>query len=326
MSVTEAAAGRARTAPPGAPNEHGALSRRLRGGRPLPYALVLPALVVFVGVLAYPVAYLLRISFQRFDQAQLFGSRPPEWIGLRNYADFVSASDFVPVVVRTLAFTAACVALTVLGGLGVALLLPRISLWIRMPLIAAMMFAWAMPLITAVQVFRWLFDFQYGVVNWALTLLPGVDFTRHHWFTNPVQGFAVIVIMVVWQAIPFVAVTLYAGLTQVPRELIEAARIDGADRWAVFRNVTYPVIKPVLIVVTTLSIIWDFQIVVHIYAMLAGTPSRDYYTLPLYSYMTSFVGSYFGLGAAAAVLTVLALVGISFVYVRQFVRLQEVDG
>jgi N,N'-diacetylchitobiose transport system permease protein len=298
---------------------------RTRTGRGFPYLLLLPALAILFGVLGYPVAYLLRISFQRFDQAQLFGSRAPEWIGIDNYRDFVADPDFAAIVARTLGFTFACVALTVIGGLGIAMLLERISAWVRIPLLIVMIFAWAMPLITSVQIFRWLFEFQYGVVNWLLTQLPGVDFTRHHWFTDSVQGFSVITAMIVWQALPFVAVTLYAGLTQVPQELIEAARIDGAGRWAVFRNVTYPVIRPVLIIVTTLSIIWDFQVVVHILAMLAGTPSEDYYTLPLYSYMTSFVGSYFGLGAAAAVITVLALIGVSFVYIRQFLRLQEVD-
>lgn len=300
-------------------------SRRPLAARGLPYLLVLPALAVLIGVLAYPVGYLLRISFQRFDQAQLFGTQAPEWIGLDNYADFLSAADFFPIIIRTLGFTAACVGFTIFGGLGIAILMQRISAWVRIPLLIAMIFAWAMPFITSVQIFRWLFDFQYGVINWLLTRLPGVDFTRHHWFTDSVQGFGVIAAMVVWQAIPFVAITLYAGLTQVPKELIEAARIDGAGRRAVFQNVIYPVIKPVLIIVTTLSIIWDFQIVIHILAMLAGTPSTDYYTLPLYSYMTSFVGSYFGLGAAAAVITVLALVGIAFVYIRQFLRIQEVD-
>jgi N,N'-diacetylchitobiose transport system permease protein len=227
-----------------------------RTPRSLPYLMLVPALLVLFGVLGYPVAYLIRISFQDVGQRQLFNpDLAPEWVGLDNYTKFLSSDDFVPVVIRTLAFTAACVGLTILLGLGIALLMQRISAWIRIPLLIAMLFAWAMPFVSAVAIFRWLFDFQYGVMNYLISMLPGVDFTRHHWFLEPTQGFGVITAMIVWQAIPFVAITLYAGLTQVPQELIEAARIDGAGRWAIFRNVVYPVIRPVLAIVTALSII-----------------------------------------------------------------------
>ncbi|MCI0688962.1 MAG: sugar ABC transporter permease [Sporichthyaceae bacterium] len=305
--------------------------RRLRGGpsrtsRGLPYALLIPALAVMIGVLGYPVYYLIRISFQDFGTRQLFNpDAVPEWVGLDNYTTFFSSDDFVPVVIRTLLFTTACVGLTILIGLGIALLMQRLSNWVRLPLLVAMMFAWAMPFVSAIAIFRWLFDFQYGVVNYLISLLPGVDFTRHHWFLEPVQGFGVVTAMIVWQAIPFVAVTLYAGLTQVPQELIEAARIDGAGRWALFRNVIYPVLKPVLTIVTALSIIWDFQVVIHLLAMLSGTPNEDYYTLPLYSYMISFATRDFGLGAAAAVITVAALIAVTLVYIRQILRIQEAD-
>src|SRR5262245_26689087 len=304
----------------------GRFRRPSRTPRTLPYLMLVPALLVLFGVLGYPVAYLIRISFQDVGQRQLFNpDLAPEWVGLGNYTTFFSSDDFVPVVIRTLAFTAACVGLTILIGLGIALLMQRISAWVRIPLLIAMMFAWAMPFVSTIAIFRWLFDFQYGVVNYLISMLPGVDFTRHHWFLEPVQGFGVITAMIVWQAVPFVAVTLYAGLTQVPQELIEAARIDGAGRWAIFRNVIYPVIKPVLAIVIALSIIWDFQVVIHLLAMLSGTPGPGYYTLPLYSYMISFATKEFGLGAAAAVITVAALVVITSMYIRQILRLQEAD-
>ena len=300
--------------------------RPSRTPRSLPYVLLLPAVAVLIGVLGYPIFYLIRISFQDVGQAQLFNPDiPADWVGFDNYVTFLTGDDVVPVTIRTLLFTTACVVLTISLGLGIALLMRRLSRWIRLPLLVAMMFAWAMPFVSAIAIFRWLFDFQYGVMNYLISLLPGVDFTRHHWFLNSVEGFGVITAMIVWQAIPFVAITLYAGLTQVPQELVEAARIDGAGPWAVFGNVTYPVIRPVLIIVTTLSIIWDFQVVIHLIAMLSGTPNRDYYTLPLYSYMTSFAAKDFGLGAAAAVITVLALIVITLMYIRRILRIQEVD-
>ncbi len=298
---------------------------RLPGGRALPYALVIPSVVALVGILGYPLIYLVRISFQSFERAQLFGFQPAEWIGLDNYRTFISDDQFVAIMARTLGFTAGCVILTVGAGLGIALLMQSLSRWVRLPLLVALMFAWAMPPLSAVAVFNWLFDFEAGVVNYLIDLLPFVEFTRHHWFLNPWQGFAVIVLMIAWGAVPFVAVTLHAALTQVPQELVEAARIDGAQRFTLFRAVVLPVIRPVLLIVTVLSVIWDFGIVAQIFAMLNGTPSEDYFTLPVYSYMVSIVGSDFGLGAAAAVITVLCLVALTFTFIRQMLANQEID-
>ena len=78
-------------------------------------------------------------------------------------------------------------------------------------------------------------DADFGVLNWLIDQIPGVDFTNHSWFADPTQGWTVIIALVVWGGMPFLAITLYAGLTQVPKELIEAAMVDGAGSWAVFR-------------------------------------------------------------------------------------------
>ena len=85
-----------------------------------------------------------------------------------------------------------------------------------------------MPVVVAVNIWYWMVDYEFGVLNWLLTELGIVDYVQHDWFVNPWQGFAVIGAVIVWGAIPFVAITVYAGLTQVPRELVEAASIDGA--------------------------------------------------------------------------------------------------
>lgn len=295
-------------------------------GKTLPYALVLPAVVVLLGVLAYPIYFLLRTSLQDYGRPQLFGAEPAPYVGLDNYVEFFSGGDFVPVVIRTLLFTTACVVGTVGLALLIALLLGRLNRVIRFLVIVAMMFAWAMPPVVAVSVWGWMVDFEFGVLNWLIDQLPGVDFQRHHWFIDPVQGFSVISAVVIWVSIPFVAVTLYAALTQVPQELVEAARIDGASRWGVFRNVVLPIIAPVLVMMILLSIIWDFQIINQILVMLDGRPAPDYWTLPIYSFMKSFGGGgEYGLGSAAAIVTVIMLFVLTFGYIRRLVRIQEMD-
>jgi len=96
-----------------------------------------------------------------------------------------------------------------------------------------------------------MFDSQYGVVNWLLSAL-GLDYAGHSWLIEPISFFAVATIVITWQSVPFVAFTLYAGLTQVPEDVLEAAQLDGASAWERFRLVVVPFIKPILLIVTVL--------------------------------------------------------------------------
>ena len=92
-----------------------------------------------------------------------------------------------------------------------------------------------MPVVAALTVWQWLFDTQYGVINWLLTRLGG-DYEGHSWLLEPLSFFFVATVIVVWMSVPFVAFTVYAGLTQVPEELLEAAELDGADAWQRLRS------------------------------------------------------------------------------------------
>jgi N,N'-diacetylchitobiose transport system permease protein len=138
-------------------------------------------------------------------------------------------------------------------------------------------------------------------------------------------GFAVITAVVVWGAIPFAAITIYAGLSQVPQELVEAAEVDGARPWQVFRRVTFPLVKPIFVIITSLSIIWDFQVFNQVWIMLENRPSPDYYLLSVFAFVSSFRVSQYGLGAAISVVMVLLMLSVSFVYVRQMIQISEVD-
>jgi N,N'-diacetylchitobiose transport system permease protein len=169
-----------------------------------------------------------------------------------------------------------------------------------------------------------MFDYEFGVMNYLLTRLHLGNFIHHNWFDNPLQGFTVIVLIVVWGAIPFVTITLFAGLLQVPSDLIDAAKVDGANSWQVFRFVTAPILKPIFLIVLCLSTIWDFGVFNQIYVLLNQRPSSDYYTMAIYSYRESFGVTQYGLGAAIAVLLVLVLVVVTFFYVRQTLEVGEI--
>ena len=288
----------------------------------LPYALITPASAVIFGILAFPLGMLLWLSLQHYGLRELIAHQGV-WLGLANYQALIRDPLFQHVLVVSLVFTFANVALTLLFSTLIALLLLKVSAPIRVLLGSGLVFVWATPVIVAIDIWQWMFDYEFGVINYLLTKLGLGNFIHHNWFENPIQGFAVITVIVVWGAIPFVAITLFAALTQVPDDVIEAAKVDGANPWQVFWQVTAPMLRPIFLIVVSLSTIWDFQVFNQVYVLLNTRPSKDYFTIAVYSYRESFGVTQYGLGAAIAVVMVLVLAVVSFFYVRQTLETAE---
>jgi N,N'-diacetylchitobiose transport system permease protein len=291
----------------------------------IPLLLSLPAILLLAALLAYPLYRMFLLSFQDMKLRHLINNIDPPWAGLANYTKILKDPVFWEVVRRTVVFTVVAVVLTVLIGLLVALLMQRVSRWVRVAMVVAMMFAWAMPQLVSAQIFKWMVDADFGVVNWLIDLIPGVNFAKHSWFADPMQGWIVITTLVVWGAVPFLAITMYAGLSQVPRELTEAATVDGANGWQVFRNVTFPILRPLIVIVTTLSVIWDFQVFNQIWVLRDSKPEQEYLTMAVYSYVQAFNRSNYSPGAAIAVITVLLMLGVMAFYMRQMFRIGDAD-
>lgn len=298
------------------------------GRRPrphLPYLLIAPSFLALLVVLGYPLVDMVTLAFQDMTRKELFSGAAPPWAGLGQFRTILGDGFFWTVVARTALFTLVCVALTMALGLFIALLMRRTSPWVRAVLAGVLVAVWAMPVMVAAAIFRWLFDADYGLVNWLLSTLPGIDLARHNWFTDPWQGFAVITAVVVWGALPFAAVSLHAALTQIPPELEEAALIDGARPSQLFRYITFPAIKPLFVMVTTLMAIWDFGVFNQIWLMRGGQPEREYYLLGVYSFIESFAVNRYSTGAAIALVTVVLLLAGAVVYLRQMLRLGETE-
>jgi N,N'-diacetylchitobiose transport system permease protein len=311
--------------PPLADRRPAASPRRRRRFESTPYALILPTLLVLAGLLAFPLVYMGELSVKRLTLRDLFTGGAGTWVGFANYSKILHDSFFWTVVVRTIVVAAVCVVVSVVTGMLVALLMQRVSGWVRVCMIVAMMLVWALPQLVATQVFTWLVDTDWGVLNWLVDKVPGVDFTNHSWFISIWQGWSVIIALVVWGAVPFLAISLYAGLTQVPRELREAAVVDGAGAWAVFRNVTWPILSPLVVIVTTLSVIWDMGLFTQPYIARASKPELDYYSLAIYAYQEAFAKSNYNTGSAIAVLTVMLMIGVMAFYTRQMFKIGDAD-
>ena len=280
---------------------------------------------MLVAMLGYPLYRLVVLSLQKFGLRQQFGA-PAQWVGLDNFRTIFSDSYFWDVLWRTVIFCMVNVALTVVLGLLIALLLNALGKGMRLLVSSALLLAWAMPALAATVVWQWLFDTQYGVVNWLLTRLGIGDFQGHGWLAEPISFLSVATIIVVWMGVPFVAFTLFAGLTQVPHEVLEAAEIDGATRWQRLWRVTLPLLKPVLLIVTALSVVWDFRVFVQIYVLQrAGGISRDTNLIGVWAYRISIGENRFDIGAAIAIVMVVAVLLLTLVYLRQMVRQEDLS-
>jgi N,N'-diacetylchitobiose transport system permease protein len=299
------------------------LPSRLGSGA-APYLLILPACLVIGAVLGYPLYFMGHLSLQHYGLFQLIRHKG-EWIGLQNYSHILHDGLFWHVVGRTLAFTAVAVSLTMVFGTLIALLLAQLGMKMRVLLSAGLIFVWATPVVVAVAVWSWMVDFEFGVLNWLLTYLHLGNFNHHDWFANTWSGWAIITSLVVWGAIPFVTLMVYAGLTQVPKELVEAATTDGASPWQVFRDVTMPLLKPIFVILISLSIIWDFQVFNQVWILLSGQPPPQYFTMSIYAFTTSFQQSQYGLGSAIALVMVVILLIVSFVYIREMVKIGDTE-
>jgi N,N'-diacetylchitobiose transport system permease protein len=127
--------------------------------------------------------------------------------------------------------------------------------------------------------------------------------------------------LIVWGAIPFVTITVYAALAQVPRELVEAAEVDGAGSWRVFRDVTFPVLRPILLILTSLSIIWDFGVFTQPFLLIGQAQLHaGNYLMAIYLYEEGYAKSEFGRGATISLLMLLIVAVLSIFYVRKMVR------
>ncbi|MDH2425160.1 sugar ABC transporter permease [Sphaerisporangium sp. TRM90804] len=303
--------------------------------RAIPYLLLLPGLLVIAALLLYPLYQMVDMSFHRVGLRQIRPNpQPAEFLGMGNYTQ-VFASDLFWISLRnTVVFAAVTVALTLLAGTLVGLLLHRLGKKMSTFLIVGIMAAWATPPTATAIIWKWLFDADAGVVNWALNLLPDglatallgrADWSGEPWLNSATTIYLVLIVAVVWASFPFIAVSVLAGLKSIPSELFEAARVDGASPFTIFRRVTFPLLKPVFSVLLVLSLIWDFKVFTQLYVLAGGTTNREAFNLSLWAYTEAFSAPpKMGFGAAIAVVLTVIMLLITAVYVRQIVRTEDV--
>lgn len=295
--------------------------RRQRVSRSLgPWLLLLPAIIVLAIGLGIPLVRQCIMAFQHYGRAQQFG-QPATFNGVDNFRAVFTDPDVWAVVIRSLAFCAVNVIVTMLIATAIALLMTRISTTPRIVLQICLLLAWAMPVIAAMTVWQWLFDTSYGVINWTLVHLGLSGFDQHNWLINPLSFFFVATVIVVWMSVPFVVFTLYAALTQVSDEMLEASALDGASGMQRLRYIIYPTIRPVISIVVLLQIVWDLRVFAQInYLQGVGGTVSETNLLGTFIYQLGVGNSNYGVASALALLVLLMTLIISSGYIRSLLK------
>ncbi len=307
------------------PANDGGKGRRPAGpsllSKAAPYLLLAPAIVATIALLGWPLLKTLLLSFQNMNKRQLI-LHLTEWNGFDNYRDQLTSAEFWHTAGRSVAFTLLNVLLIMIGGTLVGLLLNRLGKKMRLFLSIGLILAWAMPFVAQSTVFTWLFDSHYGVVNWGLDKLGWHSMATYNWYSTQLSTFFVILLLLVWGSIPFVAFNMYAGLTTIPTELYEAARMDGAGSFKIFSSVIFPSLKPFFLGTTFLEIIWIFKCFTQVFTINNGGPERLTETLPVYAFVEGMGNQHYGIGGAIAILTILML-AVAMTYYFRIIMKQE---
>ena len=277
--------------------------------RALPWLLLAPALLATGLLVLVPVGETLWLSLH---DVILYRPRVRPFVGLSNYVSLAFDPAFWESLGHSLVWVIAAVGLQFVLGFTAAMLLHRAFPW-RGLARALMIVPWALPSVIIGLVWTWMLDFNLGVVN-TLGVRWGLLDAPIAWLAQPGTAMAAVILAVVWQGFPFFAITLLAGLQGIPKELYEAADIDGASVFNSFVNVTLPSLAPVIATALLLRMIWVANSLDLILVMTGGGPGTATQTLPLYAFLKAWSGADFGHGSALAVVLALLLLGVVSIY------------
>ncbi|MCC5947916.1 MAG: sugar ABC transporter permease [Nitriliruptoraceae bacterium] len=273
--------------------------------------MVLPAALILFAITLYPLIYSLRISFFRYD---LTAGVEPVFIGFENYRRLLfDDARFWGSLWRTLYLVVAGIGIQLVLGTFLASLLARLQRY--RALITALVLVPVMmaPVVVAVQGMV-VYNAQYGPLNYLLNRmgLPGLV-----WLGDRSIALQTILLTDVWQWTPFVAIILAAGMSSLPADLYEAAEVDGANRWQMFRRITLPLLQPLIIVVVLLRLMDIFKMFDYVYVLTRGGPGSATETLSYYNYLQGLQFFSFGYAAAMSFVQIIILSVVAALLVRR---------
>ena len=279
----------------------------------------LPTIFLLLLVLAYPVVYAGYLSLHQVGIAQLRRGVFP-WNNWENYTRLFEDPLFALALKNTILFTVLVVVVEVILAIGIALLLNRTSLWTSRLARLLILIPYGVPPITNGLIWSFMYSFQFGFLNRILFSL-GLINDPVNWAGNPNTALYAVAVAYIWRTLPFAVLIIHAALQGIPRELHEAAAIDGANAWQRFRAITLPLLMPVVVVILILRTSFAFAVFEEILAITQGGPGDASFVAAWYSYKLTFSPpNNVGMGAASAYVLALLVGLFAIAYVRLFYR------
>lgn len=282
----------------------------------LAWVLLLPALAAVGFVALYPLGQTIYYSFT--DQQFLAGIEPTKWVGLANYKDLIHDSLFRDAVVRTVKFTLITVAFEFVLGMIIALVVNS-GFKGRGVMRAMMLVPWAIPTVVAAQMWKWMYNDIYGVVNDSGVRLHLISHNVA-WLAQPNTSLGSAAAVDIWKTTPFVALLLLAGLQVIPQELYEAARVDGASAWRQFWRITLPLLRPAILVALIFRTLDALRVFDIFYVLFGNRP--DTQTMAIFAQDTIVGTGDVGYGSAACV-AIFLIIGLFTVIYVTFMRVEQ---
>jgi len=277
--------------------------------RALPY--VAPALALLAAVILVPAVYVLWLSFQQ----STFG-RAATFVGFANYAKILADPYFWRALGNTVVVVLVVVHVEVVLGLAMAMLFAA-GLPFRKLLIAAVLAPYAVSEVGAVVMWRTLFDPDTGFMTRVLT---GLGLLPLEWSVVPSHGLALVALLSIWLHLPFTFIILYAARLAIPKELYEAAEIDGATPWQSFRRITLPLLMPAILVAMLFRYIFAYRLFSEVWLLTQGGPARSTEVVAVYLYLEAFRYNDFGAASATGWLMVVTSLMLAAFYLRRLYR------
>ncbi|MGE3272723.1 MAG: carbohydrate ABC transporter permease [Chloroflexota bacterium] len=283
-------------------------AHRMRTPRVAGYLLVLPAIIYVLALIGFPLVLGLWYSLTNTTVAQ-----PGHFVGLQNFIDVARDPTFRLAARNTLIIGVIATAAKITLSVGLAFLMLG-AFPGRGILRILFVLPWTIPIALSTIAYKWMFHSQYSVINWMLIQLGIID-QGIQWLGTPIPAMGAVIFVSTWRAVPFGAITVLAGLTAIPTEVIEAARIDGAGWWARFTKVIVPIIAPILFIALLFDLIFTLTELTVVFILTGGGPVDQTQVLANYALQVGVNGMQLGQGAAIAlyllpvllVLTVLSL-------------------
>ena len=260
----------------------------------LGFWFMLPAAAILLMFLAYP---LTKGVWMSLTDVKI--GRAGQFIGLENYEELIFYDKtFISSTIFTIIYTAVASLIKFLLGLYLALLLNN-NLPFKSLIRSIVLIPFIVPTVLSAIAFWWIFDSQFSIISWVLKK-AGLLSTNINFLGDPLLAQATVIFCNIWRGIPFIAITLLAGLQTVSPSLYEAATLDGASKWQIFRHITYPLLTPIIAVVMTFSVLFTFTDFQLIWAMTRGGPVNATHLMATYSFQKGILGGQLGEGAAIA--------------------------